>query len=131
LRTVAAGIAAGQNVVPTAVMAVDDRGSHVFVLDNDLGATLNGTVSVLDAVSGRLVRRIVVGPEPTGVSVDERTGRAVVLNQGGVVAADDPWSWMPGALRRSLPFIPPRRSATRAVPASVSIVDLGRRVVPE
>ncbi len=307
LRTVAAGITTGGNVVPTAVMAVDDRSSHVFVLDNDLGATLNGTVSVLDAVSGRLVRRIVVGPEPTAVSVDERTGRAfvassnsisvldtrrltlvrtvtigssnaplvsgapvvdaamsrvyvttytggesvsildaasgrllrtvalhsapdlilvdavtgrvftvgadgvgvlderhgtllrtiaehwayrleaainahsgevavvaappggpnnadqmsgitlfdgrtgnplrgeiptgvgpvalsvdertgraVVLNQGGVVAADDPWSWMPGWLRHFLPFIPRQGPATRAVPASVSIVDLGR-----
>ncbi len=305
LRTVKAGIAAGGNVVPTAVMAVDDHGGRVFVLDNGLGAAINGTVSVLDAASGRLVRRVVVGPEPTAVSVDEqtgrafvtssnsisvidtrrltllrtitigagsaplvsgapvvdagrvyvttyiggesvsildaasgrllrtvalhsapdlvlmdavtgrlftigadgigvlderhgtllrtiaenwdyrlqaavdarsgevavvaappagpnnadqmsgialfdgrtgnpsrgeiptgvgpvalsvdeRTGRAVVLNQGGVVAADDPWSWMPGALRHSLPFIPPRRSATRAVPASVSIVDLSR-----
>ncbi len=88
LRTVAAGIAAGGHVVPTAVMAVDDRGGHVFVLDNDLGATFNGTVSVLDAASGRLVRRIVVGGEPTAVSVDERTGRAFVANGNSISVID-------------------------------------------
>jgi len=88
LRTVAAGIATGANAVPTAVMAVDDRSGHVFVLDNDLGATINGTVSVLDTTNGRLVRKITVGREPAAISVDERTGRAFVANSNSISVLD-------------------------------------------
>ncbi len=110
---------------------IDARSGEVAVVaappDGPNNADQMSDIMLFDGRSGNPLRgEIPTGVGPVALSVDERTGRAVVLNQGGVVAADDPWSWIPGGLRHFLPFIPRQGPATRAVPASVTIVDLSR-----
>jgi len=69
----------GKNPGP---LAVDAQTRRVFVVNRTVdagGIPLGaGSVSVLDAVSGRVVRTVAVGLAPTGVVVDERTSRAFV-----------------------------------------------------
>ena len=48
-------------------------------------------MSVLDARSGVVLRTVVVGVAPIAVAVDERSGRAVVVNAGGPVRIPDTW----------------------------------------
>src|SRR5919197_11432 len=77
--------------MPLAV-AVDERANRVIVVGDAAG----GTVSVLDATSGRLVYRGVIGMVLIGQSlaVDEATGRAFVItanlpaNKGSVYVFD-------------------------------------------
>jgi YVTN family beta-propeller protein len=56
-------------------VAVDEQTGHVFVSNSS-----DGTVSMLDAVSGAVIHTTVVGGVPNQVAVDARTGRAFVLN---------------------------------------------------
>jgi len=80
LRTVAVG------TNPQAV-AVDAHSHHVFV------ATYNGSVSVLDAYSGAILRRIALATSTIGGSltlvVDARTRRVFVVGDNGVVTMVD------------------------------------------
>src|SRR5438445_1212996 len=41
--------------------------------------------------TGTVLRTIAVGVRPLAVAVDERTGRAFVVNYGGAVRASAPW----------------------------------------
>lgn len=75
-------------------LALDTRTRHVFVVNNDGSPT--GTVSMLDAATGALLKTIPVGQFPTRIVVDEGSAHAFVLNSAA------PWM---------------------AVKASVSIVD--------
>src|SRR5438093_2132787 len=54
-----------------------------------------GEVSVLDARNGALLTNVAVGAGPVAMAVDERTGRAIVANAGGSVAASDFWRFQP------------------------------------
>jgi DNA-binding beta-propeller fold protein YncE len=130
LRTVAVG----KN--PRAI-AIDERRGRVFVVtagDADpvrsCIPTEHGAVSVLDARTGRVLRIIPIGVAPTAIAVDERTGRAFVLNAGGAMSirAADGWSWLPGWLRRRLPFIPAAPSGVRVqvAPASFMVLEATR-----
>src|ERR671936_46525 len=86
LRTVAVGR-------DPLALAVDERTGHVFVAKNELGLqdqlslALNccprgkGSVTVLDARSGAIQRTVHVGLSPLAIGVDQRTGRAFVINQ--------------------------------------------------
>jgi DNA-binding beta-propeller fold protein YncE len=96
---------------------------HTGAVDSN-GVSLGaGSMSVLDARSGVVLRTVVVGVAPIAVAVDERSGRAVVVNAGGPVRIPDAWGQVLDRLRRWLPFVPPRATETRTVPGSVSIVD--------
>ncbi len=86
----------------------------------------SGTVSVLDGRSGALIRTLPVGLTPGAIAIDGRTDRALVLDNGGAVAANDPWAWLPGWLRGRLPFLPAPNPPPRVVPSGVDIVDLPR-----
>jgi len=90
------------------------------------GGPTAGSVSLLDARTGDVVRQIATGPIPLAVAVDERRGRAVVTNAVGTAAAPDPWACVPSWLRdRTLGLIP-APSGPRAFPGSVSVVDTRR-----
>jgi YVTN family beta-propeller protein len=60
-------------------MAADPRSGHVFVANS-----VDGTVSMLDARTGRVLHTVAVGGYPDQVQVNPHTTRAFVLN-----AADD------------------------------------------
>jgi len=75
-------------LVPTA-SAVDEQGGHVFVASEGLqkgsGNTLGaGVLSVLDARTGTLIRRVPLGVHPVAVAVDDKTRRVFVVNGGQV-----------------------------------------------
>jgi hypothetical protein len=57
-----------------------------------------------------------------GVTLDTRTGRAVVVDGGGTRRLPDPWNWVPSGVRRWIPFLPPPLMRTQTVPASVSVL---------
>jgi DNA-binding beta-propeller fold protein YncE len=118
-------------------IAIDERRGRVFVVtagdaDPMRGCipTEHGAVSVLDARTGRVLRIIPLGVAPTAIAVDEHTGRAFVLNAGGAMSirAADGWSWLPGWLRRRLPFIPSASLGVReqVAPASIMVLDATR-----
>jgi len=68
---------------PTNALAVDDRTGRIFVADfNDGSSTGPGTLSMLDARTGRRLRTVTVGVFPQAVAVDERANRVVVLSEG-------------------------------------------------
>jgi len=75
-------------------LAIDRRTGRLLVANQGLpgpGSFMAaGTVSVLDARSGRLVRAVPVGSRPMGIVVDERTGRAFISNNlGGSISVID------------------------------------------
>jgi len=83
-------ITVGQSPGP---IAVDTRTGRVFVvnrgpLDSGYGGSGNplgssaGSVSVLDATTGHVLRTQTVGRGPALIAVDERLGRVFVVNRG-------------------------------------------------
>jgi len=68
---------------PTNALAGDERTGRIFVADfNNGSSTAPGTLSMLDARTGRRLRTVAVGLFPQVVAVDERANRVVVLNAG-------------------------------------------------
>jgi YVTN family beta-propeller protein len=65
---------------PRAV-AIDRRTGHVFVTSRGI-VGFPGSVSVLDAGDGKVLRTVPVGLSPVVVAVDEQAGRAFVANSG-------------------------------------------------
>ncbi len=114
--------------IPVAV-AVGARAAHVYVANaGSLGATGQfttlGTVNILDEHTYTPLTTVMVGVDPIAIRVDEHTGRVFVLNAGSLgvsVTPPDPWSWLPGGVRRLLPFLAPPRPHT--IPASISVLD--------
>ncbi len=97
--------------------------------DND--PTSFGTVEVLNARTGRVLRTITVGLLPEMVAADERTGRVFVVNMGCPApthpcgdAVPVAWGWVPDWLRRLLPWLP--QPAPLYKGGSVSVLDAGR-----
>jgi DNA-binding beta-propeller fold protein YncE len=112
-------------------MAVDSRRGRLIVTipgdDNRAAAsTAPGRVVVLDERTGAFLQTIMMAPAPVSVAVDEATGHVVVLTDGGQAPIPDRWSWLPPWLRRRLPLLPPRPSAVRTLPPSVSVLDITR-----
>lgn len=60
------------------LLAVDERSSHVFIVS--IGATGPGSVRMLDARRGTLLRRVSVGLQPCAMAVDVRTRRGFIVN---------------------------------------------------
>ncbi|MDB5056880.1 MAG: hypothetical protein JWO59_352 [Chloroflexi bacterium] len=92
---------------PRAV-AIDGRTGHVFVTSRGI-VGFPGSVSVLDAGDGKVLRTVPVGLSPGVVAVDDRSGRAFVANSGdtsnghaGSVSVLDTAS---GAVLRTTPLI--------------------------
>ena len=114
---------------PSAV-AVDERRNRLFVTawgpTHEPGfPTGVGKVSVFDLRSGTLRRTIPVGVAPQDVVVDEQSGHAFVVNQGGLVYVPGGWAerWME-RVRPWLPWLPQWAHPAQRVPSSVSMLDL-------
>jgi len=113
-----------------ASIAVDVRRGRVFVSSQGAqdparpGALMGaGSVYVLDARSGALLRTLPAGVGPVAMVVDDATGHVVVLDAGGTVDVRDGWTWAPGWLRRVVPFLPSGQVSTRPIPSSVRVLD--------
>ncbi len=118
--------------------AVDEQRGRVYVLSrgpltmqSDTAYTSGyapvgaGSVSVLDAASGQLLRTIPVGVDPHGLAVDERTGHVIVVVGGGTIDVPnaDPWAWAPDWLRQRLPFMARPAHHWRHVTPTVTVLD--------
>ncbi len=110
-------------------VAVDARRHRIYVTSIK-GVDANGTpagpgrLTVLDE-GGAVLRTIDAGMTPRAVAVDAGSGHVVVVDEGGSVTIPNAWAWVPAALRQRLPFLnSPVR--TRAVPASITVLDLAR-----
>jgi DNA-binding beta-propeller fold protein YncE len=107
---------------------VEQRHNQVLVVTKPdiVPPTEPGRLHVLDGRTGQLRRTVTVGLQPQALAVDAAANRAFVLNGGGTVR--DAWvergtAW----LRRWVPrWLPPQSAATRAIPASVSVLDTAR-----
>lgn len=102
LRTTTVGVG------PVAV-AVDERSGRVFVLNHNdryYGQQSNerGSVSVLDARTGLLLRTVAVGGSPSAVAIDTRLGHAFVIVSDMSVAMLDATS---GALLKRYAIFAP------------------------
>jgi YVTN family beta-propeller protein len=73
-------------------LAVDARSGHVFVAWTGTyqGEPMATGVSMLDAASGALLKRIDVGEFPTAVVVDEQLGKAFVTHRDIINSDGDP-----------------------------------------
>jgi DNA-binding beta-propeller fold protein YncE len=108
-------------------LAVDARRGRVLVAN--LGVTDTnglptgaGNVDIVSAFTGAVQRTVPVGVAPSALAIDERTGRAVVVNAGGPVPVPDLWDWLPRWLVRRLPFLSSQAPGTRSVPGSLSVL---------
>lgn len=77
-------IPVGKNPV---ALAVDERAARIIVIArgpiDGAGVALgNGTITEVDAVSGRIVRTAAVGRNPSAVAVDAPHGRVIVASMG-------------------------------------------------
>jgi DNA-binding beta-propeller fold protein YncE len=120
LRTITAG------GYPSA-LAVDARRGRVLVAnmgvtDSNGLPTGAGRVDIVSALDGAVLRSVPVGVAPSALAIDERTGRAVVVNAGGPVHVPGLWDWLPRWLVRRLPFLSSQAPGTRTVPGSISVL---------
>jgi DNA-binding beta-propeller fold protein YncE len=129
LHTIAAGVVApeaGDYVSPTDLV-VDARRGHVFAIAAHSTAT-QGSVLMLDATSGHLLRRLPVGLSPVALALDATTGRLFVVNMRGEGSAPagmpNLWGWMPRGLRQWVPWLPQPSSPTST--GSVTVLDVAQ-----
>jgi DNA-binding beta-propeller fold protein YncE len=112
-------------------LAVDTRSRRVFVVnqgsyDAKGYTTQDGSISVLDALMGTILRTVPLLGNAGPIVVDERAGRAFVVTHGcRLVRPADPWGWIPSRLRR-LPFVPRPPTPRFAAPVSVTMIDARR-----
>jgi DNA-binding beta-propeller fold protein YncE len=116
-------------------LAVDEARDRVYLstwgpltwVNGVLTLRGDGTLYVLDARTGAVLRRMAVGVAPRAVGVDERSGQVVVVNGGGQVLrppADWGALWI-GRLRQWLPWLgrgAAPQPTTERVPGSVSLI---------
>jgi DNA-binding beta-propeller fold protein YncE len=109
-------------------LAVDTRRGRVLVAD--IGATDgdgiprgNGSVALLDAATGAVLRTVGVGVAPGALAVDERSGHVLVVDDGGPVHVQGPWDWLPQWLVDRIPFLGSQQG-TRTVDGNASILGL-------
>jgi DNA-binding beta-propeller fold protein YncE len=126
LRTIPIGPA-------TTAVAVDGRRGRLYVtnwgaVDPSGNFVAQGTLTVLDERSGRVLRTVAVGVNPMDLALARRAGRLFVINVGsfGPVRAVDPWAWMPRWLRHWLPFLHQHAPTPRRIPGSVTVLDTSR-----
>lgn len=106
-------------------IVVDTRHGWIFILNGSslTHAPTRGSVSVLNATSGKVRRTIPVGLFPQGEALDEASDRLFIVNQaGGAPRGGAPsWGWLPQGMRRWLTFLVPPPSFSTS--GTVSVLD--------
>ena len=111
---------------------VDERTGRAFVLNGGAADsrfyTTNGSMSVLDVDSGRVLRTIPVGNGPIAMAIDERTARVFVVNSGptGTREGLDLWGWLPSSMRRWITWLPGPPPSTIIAAGTVTVLDTSR-----
>jgi YVTN family beta-propeller protein len=129
LRTSVAGVAAPEagDFVGAGAVVVDARRGHVFAVAGTRTAA-RGSVLMLDATSGHLLRRLPVGLAPVALALDETMGRLFVVNMRGEGSAragmPNLWGWVPRGLRRWIAWLPQPAPPTST--GSVTVLDVAR-----
>jgi DNA-binding beta-propeller fold protein YncE len=106
-------------------IAVDERRNRVFVINqtrsDSHGHPLEeeGSISVLDGMSGRLLRTIKVGRHPIALAVDEQIDRLFVVNTNTNCSTTELLRRLPSGLRQLLGFPDPSLGCR----GSVTIID--------
>jgi DNA-binding beta-propeller fold protein YncE len=127
-------------MAPNAI-AVDERRNRVYVVNagsHDAYGTAGSTsivirapiygpggLSVLDATSGRLLRSVALGTQPSSIALDAPTGQIIIGDTGDSAPhpQPDPWGWLPRPVRRFLAFLPQHAPPSRPHPARIIVVD--------
>jgi len=92
-------------------IAVDEDTARIFLLTGIVGGD---SVQVLDAHSGTNLRTIARGQEYNAIAIDIRKHLALLSRVDTTrQVISDHWEWIPGSIRRRLPFLPPPPSARR------------------
>jgi len=142
LRTVSIGLCPQK-------VALDAQTNRLFitnagVTDQQRAGTGRGTVSVLDATTGAVLRTVRVGVWPYALAVDARAGRVYVTNRGEsslsvldattgavlrtITMAPCPWA-IAVAEQTERAFITTCRSSSDADFGSVSVLDMRRGTI--
>lgn len=124
VRSISVGINAS-------ALALDARHGHLLLTstgaeDPSGGVHGAGTLQLLDAGTGAVLKTISLGVTPSAVAVDERAGHVIVVDSGGDRRVADPWGWLPNGIRKRLSFLPAPSSRTQTEPGSVLVLDLSR-----
>jgi YVTN family beta-propeller protein len=108
-------------------VAVEAQTGHVLVTTHGAtdDASATGRLLVLDGSSGATVRTIALR-NPGLIAVAERAGRVFVVDDESTVPVPDAWGWLPGWLRRRLPWVPAPPGPLRTLPSQVTVLDLAR-----
>jgi DNA-binding beta-propeller fold protein YncE len=137
LRTVHVDPTPSLVVTLSYALAVDEARDRVYLstrgplLSASKGLTFQGcgTLYVLDASTGMVLRRIGVGVAPIAVAVEKGSGRVVVANGGGDVLVRQADDWLVQGVQRLRAWLPwlgdiaARPPQVSHVPASVSLLD--------
>lgn len=100
--------------------AVDERSGRLYLAD-----ATNGTISIIDGMSGRLRESLQLEHVPTAVVVDGPHRRALIFT-GNTQVTGDAWAWVPGWLRRRVPFLSVPHVTVTSGPDGVTILDIAR-----
>jgi len=107
--------------VPFAGVADDLRGLAIVTalggMNHGKLPTGQGMVAVIDAMSGNVLQRLGTGSTPYFVGVDERVGRAFVVD-GSEIHENNTWAWVPQAVRGAL-----------SLPSSTRLVSSARVII--
>jgi hypothetical protein len=134
LATLPAGAVAPESLLlgtQASLVAVDERRSHVFVLERGAGSPAVGRVRLLDDRKARVLRSMAVAPYPLALALDAPADRLFVLHAyADCHVPSSVWAAVPASVRRWLPFLP-LPHPQQAQPAcadhgSVSVFDLAR-----
>lgn len=113
----------GPNPVLPVIDEHDNRALVTMLGPINAGRMATESIAILDGSSGALLHTMPTALGFGAIGVDERTGRVAILNNGGATPMPDSWAWVPGGIRRLLPFIPPPPSPSYA---SVTVRDIAR-----
>jgi hypothetical protein len=102
-----------------ASLALDAQTQHVLIADGS-------GLKIVNGANGQVVRTVALPAPPEALAVDARHARVIAVTPASFVPVQDRWAWVPGWLRRQLPFLPPPTRAFHTVEGNVRVLALPR-----
>jgi YVTN family beta-propeller protein len=133
LRTLSVGASPVDDVgnVDAMNIAVDEPHGRVYIINQTAAAAdyspVVGSVSVLDAGTGHLLRTLTVGRNPIALAVDTTSGRLFVVNtNSGCVPPASIWDHVRSSVQHVLRFLPAPSPPVCPMHGSVTVIDTSR-----